>query len=386
MANEDSAPGSGIGEDGALRAVVEGTASDTGQAFFDSLVENLARAIGTYGAWITRYVQERQTLDTVAFWLGDRHLPDYRFTIPGSPCEEIVNDRRRIHIPDRLLELYPEEEDAKAVGAVSYLGVPLLEPNGRLLGHLAVMDLKPLPGDDRILSLFQIFANRAVAEMRRLRLENELREGEEKLARLVDGAMDAIVELDEPEGPASFWIPGGLQGHRVDGSTFPAEATISRFQVHGHPFYVVVLRNVDDRLVAERTINALTAQARYLKEELAGEANPTGIIGKSPGIRQALREGEQVAPTSASVLIYGETGTGKELFARAIHEGSRRKEGPLIKLNCAAIPGTANSSATSAGPSRARPRGAKAGSPWPTAARSFSTRSESFLSISRESS
>src|SRR5450631_2786876 len=62
------------------------------------------------------------------------------------------------------------------------------------------------------------------------------------------------------------------------------------------------------------------------------------LIGSSPGMRRALSEVRTVAPTDAAVLIHGETGTGKELIARAVHEQSLRKQAPLVTVNCAAIP------------------------------------------------
>ncbi len=64
----------------------------------------------------------------------------------------------------------------------------------------------------------------------------------------------------------------------------------------------------------------------------------SGIVGSSPALQQTLRQARIVAPTDSTVVIYGETGTGKELFASLIHELSRRSGGPFIRLNCAAIP------------------------------------------------
>ena len=76
----------------------------------------------------------------------------------------------------------------------------------------------------------------------------------------------------------------------------------------------------------------------YLQEEIKTEHNFEEIIGQSAPIRQLLRKIEQVAPTETTVLIQGETGTGKELLARAIHDRSRRKDRPLVKVNCGSIP------------------------------------------------
>ena len=73
-------------------------------------------------------------------------------------------------------------------------------------------------------------------------------------------------------------------------------------------------------------------------DEAGGEAIFDGVIGRSSALRMVLREIRMVAPTDSTVLIYGETGTGKELIARAIHELSSRRKNALVKLNCAAIP------------------------------------------------
>jgi formate hydrogenlyase transcriptional activator len=75
----------------------------------------------------------------------------------------------------------------------------------------------------------------------------------------------------------------------------------------------------------------------YLQEEIRTEHNFEEIVGDSPPLLALLRRVDQVAPTDSSVLIYGETGTGKELIARAIHDRSNRKNRPLVKVNCSAI-------------------------------------------------
>jgi len=82
----------------------------------------------------------------------------------------------------------------------------------------------------------------------------------------------------------------------------------------------------------------LTQEKDYLEEEINLEHRFEDIVGESAGLRNVLREIETVAPTDATVLIEGETGTGKELLARAIHRLSPRSERTFIKLNCAAIP------------------------------------------------
>jgi formate hydrogenlyase transcriptional activator len=76
----------------------------------------------------------------------------------------------------------------------------------------------------------------------------------------------------------------------------------------------------------------------YVEEEIRNEASIEGIVGQSSALRQVLQLVETVAPSDSTVLLLGETGTGKELIARALHLRSHRKQRPLVKLNCAAIP------------------------------------------------
>jgi len=82
----------------------------------------------------------------------------------------------------------------------------------------------------------------------------------------------------------------------------------------------------------------LALEKLYLEEEIRIEMNFESIVGNSPALKCVLELVETVAPSDSTVLLFGETGTGKELIARAIHERSRRKDSTLVKLNCAAIP------------------------------------------------
>ena len=378
-----------IDEDAALRAVVEGTASETGREFYRALVRNLASVLDVHGAWVTEFDEQKESLRALAFWFGEDWVEHFEYPIAGSPCERTIRERRLIHVPDRTLQMesVTQPENFRDAGVVSYLGTALLDRD-RVIGHLAVVDVRPIPADPRILALFELFANRARAEMRRLRLEAELRDSQEELAGLIDGAMDAIVELDgglriARMNPAAEKVfaspPDRLRGSDVEAivgasataslravaeeldrrtlgdrhqwipalvveapacAPFPAEATLSRYDVRGRPSYTLILRNVDERVAAERTIRRLTSQTEYLREELAARQGFGEILGDSPALRAALEGVAQVAVTDASVLVLGETGTGKELFARAIHERSARRDGPLVKVNCAAIPAT----------------------------------------------
>ena len=387
--NDLPSPLSNVEADAALRAILEGTATETGHGFFAALVQHLSKALGTHGAWVTEYFPETRRLRALAFWMDGQWVEDYEVDIAGTPCERVIDTAKLVHFPDRILEIFPHSQKIKAIGAVSYMGVPLQDTDAHILGHIAVIDRRPIPEEPRVHAIFQIFAARAAAELQRLRAEAEVREREEKVGRLLSSAMDAIIELDDrlhitrmnpagekvfrcqadkmtgqgfrrfvshqdadrlltlideldgrPEGQQSRWIPGGLTARCPDGGVFPAEATLSRFELHRRKFTTLILRNVLDRVEAEQKIQSLTAETELLREELQALHHDEALLGESPALRRVLRDIGQVAETDATVLILGETGTGKELVARAIHAASKRREKPLITVNCAAIPAT----------------------------------------------
>lgn len=127
----------------------------------------------------------------------------------------------------------------------------------------------------------------------------------------------------------------------------------------------------------ERLRRALARHNRVLREEVEERGMFRDIVGRSPGLQDVLRRVERVAPSETTVLVLGETGTGKELIARAIHARSPRADRLLVAVNCAALaPGSSlrSCSATNAARLRAPPSDASAASNSPRAAHCSSTR------------
>ena len=384
-------PFKGVKENEAIRSILEGTSSEVGEAFFDSLVENLSKVLHTYGAWVTEYFEDTKRLRSIAFYLGGNRVKSFEYHVTGTACELVVGQKKLVHIRDRLFERFQGNPEIKSalpnLQAVSYLGIPFEDTDGTILGHLSVIDRLPIPEDTQVFNVFRIFANRASAEMRRMRAEKEILQSEEKLRRLFDSAMDAIIEFDsafkvtrlnpaasklfgygsgrmqgrlfnllltkessgklmrisefldaKPEGEKFIWIPEGIRAVSETGAEFPAEATLSSYVMGNERFYTLILRNVNERLEAENKIRSLTSVSEYLREEIKSLTGEGGIIGDSEPLRRVLEDVKKVAGTDATVLILGETGTGKELIARSIHSSSRRADKPFVKVNCPAIP------------------------------------------------
>jgi len=137
---------------------------------------------------------------------------------------------------------------------------------------------------------------------------------------------------------------------RKDGSSFPVEYVSTPIWEKGKLVgAVVVFKDVTKEREAEEELkkayseveklkNQLEQENIYLQEEIKLEYNFTEIIGRSSVIEKMLKKIELVAQTNSTVLILGETGTGKELVARAVHNNSSRKDRPLVKVNCSALP------------------------------------------------
>tara|TARA_R110000796_G_scaffold252631_1_gene389270 strand:+ start:165472 stop:167325 length:1854 start_codon:yes stop_codon:yes gene_type:complete len=177
---------------------------------------------------------------------------------------------------------------------------------------------------------------------------NKLFENDDVLQRNVlfffdDDSADLIESLvksglEDEKKSINKYLPNIVKVFGSNNTETLNEGTISKYGNDEEVFYTLILRNIEERLIAEDTINLLTKQTKYLEEEIKELTSSYGIIAEHKAMKKALNLIQQVAKTDATVLIHGETGTGKELVARAIHQESNRNDKPLIRINCGAIP------------------------------------------------
>jgi two-component system sensor histidine kinase/response regulator len=158
----------------ALRLIVEGTASKTGDEFFRACVRYLAKVLRVRYALVSEHGKEvGDQVRTLASWSGDGFIDNFEYCLQDSPCEQVFQGRT-CYYPAQLQELFPNDTLLVEIGAESYLGVPLTDSSGQILGHIAVMDTKPMEFDPGRELILKIFAARTGAELERKQAEDAL--------------------------------------------------------------------------------------------------------------------------------------------------------------------------------------------------------------------
>ncbi len=430
-----------------LNHLAQGTASVVGSNFFNSLVHHLASAMKVRYAFIAQCTDDTFTrVRTLSFWVDNHFGENIEFELKGTPCENVIAGNVSVY-PDRLQSLFPEDTGLVDMSAQSYLGIPIRDAWENVLGHIAVIDDKPMGHEPLGINVLQIFAARAGAEIERKRAEDSLRENYMVLAKknryetiignvtrmvhqslkpeeVFENAVDALskniekvncagiylIEGDEavlkaqrgypvkyleftsrivrPKGFTWETITKGEPNYCPDLDTVAAASVARRAGVksflcvpirsrggvigtlditsfHKNAFdedelklLEIVSRQIETAVnnarqtaelresqlslqmalaEVEELKNRLQIENVYLREEINTENNFEEIVGRCDEIKRVLVSVGQVARTGTTVLIHGETGTGKELVARAIHNLSDRKHRTLVKVNCGAI-------------------------------------------------
>jgi len=165
-----------------FRLIVAGTAATTGNDFFQSLVQHMAQALRARYAFVTT-CDDQKRARSLAFWKGNGFGEDFEFDIADTPCEKVLRGNV-CHYRQGLQRLFPLDKLLVDWQAESYLGVPMIDHSNRVIGHIAILDSKPMEADLRALDLLKIFASRAAAELKRQRAEDDLQAALQERERL----------------------------------------------------------------------------------------------------------------------------------------------------------------------------------------------------------
>ncbi|MFQ5777750.1 MAG: PAS domain S-box protein [Terriglobia bacterium] len=317
----------------ALRSIAEGTSSVTGGDFFHSLVRHLASALQVRYAFVAECTDWKKTrVRTLAFWTGTDFGENVEYDVAGTPCDKVVGGTMCYH-PEGAQGLFPRDKDLVELRVEGYLGMPLFDSAGHVLGHLAVMDDKPMGDQPRGLSILKIFAARAGAELERKQAEEALRFTQFSIDRTADAAFwmgpdgklnyvndaacralgysrDELLSMSvhdiDPDFPADLW-PVHWRGvkqagsltfysrHRAkDGRIIPVEITANYLEFGGKEYNCAFARDITERMRSEQALRRSEASYRSL------------IEGALYGIYRSSMDGRflQVNPALVAMLGY----------------------------------------------------------------------------------
>ncbi|MFQ5769480.1 MAG: sigma 54-interacting transcriptional regulator, partial [bacterium] len=309
---------------------------------------------------------------------------DFWLTTLGYEREEVIGRNSTEFLTEESQRYFKEVAfpEFLKTGFAKDVGYQMVKKNGEVIDVLlsAIVE-KDVTGEMNHTMAFMV----DITE--RKWAEQALLESEERLFRILESAMDAIVAIDNDwqivlfneaaekifRCPASravghafdrylsenfysllksylkdcqtgkrdkcyLWARDGVTALRADGEEFPVDGTVSQFEMAGRKLYTIILRDINDLMQAEQKLHKLQLEKAYLEEEVTSEYNLGEIVGASKAMQTVYQNIEKVAATDSTVLLTGETGTGKELIARAIHKLSSRKESVMVNVNCAALP------------------------------------------------
>ena len=319
----------------------------------------------------------------------DGKFLDYHATDPGSmlvPPEQFLGEKMEEVLPPELAaEFHRAFEQASDKPAL--IEYKLAMPDGEHAYEASVVTCE----GDKILTIVRDITERKLAEQAlreseaRLRRAQEaarvgtwewdVRTGESVWSEMIwellglepgDGepTVEKFVEFIHPEDRDRVWrkvnkaIDRGEEYYYDEFRVVRRDGSVLWVSSKGRPFssnsgrperMIGVNIDITERKLAEEALKSALDEVRllkdrlheeniYLQEEIRVATDFGEIIGDSAALRKVLRQAEQVASTDTTVLILGETGTGKELLAHAIHNHSRRQKRPLVKVNCAALP------------------------------------------------
>lgn len=175
-----------------LETLVIGTADVTGEKFFSNLTQHLAQALNIKYAIITqRDSYDPDLVHTLAFWNNGNNGENFSYALENTPCECVYRDQYT-HITHGVQQVFPQDDDLKVMEVNSYAGIALLDDNNQPIGHLCIMDDKPIEEEDTTRKLMQIFAARTSAELQRKHAQDNLNKTNEKLEKRVQERTHAL--------------------------------------------------------------------------------------------------------------------------------------------------------------------------------------------------
>ena len=367
----------------AMAALVQ-VRADSSENFFNSMALELAKCLEADYTIIGELLEgEEGKVRTIGVCGKGVIAENFTRELVGTPCGLVI-ERGTSSYAAGVTKIFPRDFLLKQMKVEGYAGTPLRDSQGRTIGLMVALYTRPLAAAKFAEMILQLFSTRTAAEVERKRTEEALRQSEQRLRIALSGS--PITVFNQDRDLRYTWMYNLQEGWteqdylgKTDKDIFGAEAAAKMVAIkrpvletgrgtreeftltaRGKTYYCDItveplidaagkVAGVNSACVDITHLHEMTEELRVAKEKLSEEKlyleqaidSELGfgeIIGRSGAIKEVMEKVGQVAPSDATVLLLGETGTGKELVARALHRLSNRQGNSFIKLNCAAIP------------------------------------------------
>jgi len=367
-----------------FRSLIQKTTGVAGAEVFRRLCVEAKEALPFFEiCWIGKKDPLYERVTVLEFEKKDRigSFPN-SYMLSGQACEEVY----KLPEPQVFDLRYSNVSVPVDIPNGFYYGIPIIDMKGQVLGHFGVILSKKIDLGET--EEWRIFLKKLRLEIERM--EDDMRESEtkNKLQAVLDSTMDGIVAFDEDYrilifNDAAEQIlksePGKNIGHSFKrfltpdfrsacdeymvqcmqqknnfqslyflnkhlklrdgrGGVVEAEVNFSCIRYKNEMYFTVIIRDLAMQNQMQYQINQLKDEKTKLITEIKSFYNRDIAVGKSPAFEKVLDDIRKVSQTSSTVLLTGETGTGKELIAATIHNTSKRQQNIFIKVNCTALP------------------------------------------------
>ncbi len=304
-----------------LRQVVQGTNRATGKDYFRSLTRSLANALGIRHCFVTECLDTPPSrVRTLAFWSGHEFATNIEYDSLATPCRKVLDGTSCVYGHD-IQALFPDDEDLALLEAESYAAAPLVCSVGDVIGHLVILDSLPFAEPSLNLSLLELFAGRAAAELERQKATTELSISEARLRQVIDlvphfiFAKDSegrFILVNQAVADAYGTSVANLTSKR-DADFSASEEEIERFRRDD----LEVIKTGETKVIAEETITDARGRVRLLQTTKIPfhftQSDKPSILGVSTDITE-LRQAEKML----RAIVEGTAATVGEAFFKSL--------------------------------------------------------------------
>ncbi len=358
--------------------------ADSSENFFHSMAGQLAKCLEANYTFIGELIEGGECkVRTIGVCDHGVIAENFTYDLAHTPSEAVMRQGACSYAAG-VAEMFPKDLWLKQMNIEGYAGMPLRDSQGRAIGVMVTLYTRPLANAKFAEAILQLFATRTAAEIERKRTEEALRLSEERFRVALKHSPIAVFSQDRDlrytwSYNSQLPLPASEKLGKTVGELFEPEEAARTTEVRrrvletgvgvrdemqltydGRKHYfdltiepvldsagavigligasmdVTELREASEALREAK--KKLTEEKLYLEQEIDAELGLGEIIGESKALQTMMEQVAKVAASDATVLLLGETGTGKELVARAIHQQSHRADKSFIKMNCAAIP------------------------------------------------